>query len=127
MNAIGEPMFNLRYFFRQLGISVLGASLVWFVFPILFPPQKQIAVVDVNRLIAHFVQAETKQALPLDQLKKHSVAFGQTLESVMQTIAKRQHVILLPKEAVIAGAKDITPDIQKKLDAQLGTLKQKTS
>ena len=38
---------------------------------------------------------------------------AQQLESYLETVAKENHVILVPKEAVIAGGVDLTVDVRR--------------
>ena len=125
-----RPRWNkatLQHFSLQLLLGMLGADLLLMLLHVISPPSKPIVTVDVATIIQRFVKAEADTKLPPEQLKAHVNTFGKALDETLKTTASDGKLVLLPKEAVIAGAKDITPDIQKKLDAQLGTVEQKTS
>ncbi len=77
---------------------------------------RQVAIVDITGLIHQFVKMELTQS---DSPAKHQQrihAFSAQLEATLQTVAKENHVILVPKEAVIAGGIDLTPEVSKRLE-----------
>ena len=111
-----------KQLFFQLLIGMLGATIVLLFFHVVEPP-RQIVTVDVTGLINHFVKQEAGAKLPVEQLRKQVNAFGQALDTTLKTLARDHQLILLPKEAVIAGAKDITQDVEAKVNAQLASNK----
>ena len=74
-----------------------------------------IGVVNITGIVDKFVQAEAKNNLLPEELKKRVQIFGTSLEKVLHDISVKKRVVLMPSEAVIAGAKDYTQEVQKLL------------
>jgi hypothetical protein len=74
-----------------------------------------IATVNVTGIVREFVQSQTKLNLPPKALEQHVKSFGHQLESTLKTLSNEYHVILMPQEAVIAGAQDLTPLVRQQL------------
>ncbi|HVV69607.1 MAG TPA: TrbI F-type domain-containing protein [Gammaproteobacteria bacterium] len=105
-------------FITQLLIGMLGAAIL-FIFFHLEVPAKPIVTVDVSGMINRFIKSETAVKLPPEKMQKQVQAFGNTLENTLHTFARQKQVILLPKEAVIAGTKDVSLEIESRLKAKL--------
>ena len=75
-----------------------------------------VGVVNVTAIIDQFVKSKAHQNLSIEIQKEHVKNFGLHLEAALQTIAKKQHVVLLPSEAVIAGAHDYTAAVEDALN-----------
>jgi hypothetical protein len=75
-----------------------------------------LAIVDITGIIRQFVKVESTQSDSPAQHQERIHAFSAQLESTLQTVAKENHVILVPKEAVIAGGVDLTPEVSKRLE-----------
>lgn len=105
-------------FANQLLISMLGALILFILFHIL-EPDKPIATVDVTRIVDDFVKSESHSKLSKSDLQIKTNNFSRALENALQQVAINQQVVLLPKEAVISGAKDMTVDVQKSIQQKL--------
>ena len=80
------------------------------------PVNTPLATVDITGIIHQFVKMESTQSDSPAQHQERIHAFSAQLESTLQTVAKENHVILVPKEAVIAGGIDLTPEVSKRLE-----------
>lgn len=78
----------------------------------------KIATVDMTGMIHEFVKQESLKDISSAQHQDHVRAFGQQLEVVLKNISQKKHVILLLQEAVIAGGKDITPEVAAELSLE---------
>lgn len=89
--------------------GLLGACLIFGVYHS-FGQQKmqKIATVDISGIIGEFAQHEALQNFPPEKVRADIIHFGRSIEMGIKRFAKSHHVILLPKEAVIAGAVDYT-------------------
>jgi hypothetical protein len=104
----------------QFVMGMLGALVVLMIVNFVPPFEKpRIATVDITGIANRFVTQEAKQNLPADILKKRVNAFGQALEKSVNQVAKQNSLILVPKEAVMAGAKDVTELVEKDVQASL--------
>ena len=103
---------KVRGFITQLLTGMLGAALLFILFHLIEPSQP-IATVDVTGMINRFIKSEVAAKLPAEQMQKQVQLFGNTLENTLHTIVREQQVILLPKEAVIAGAKDLSAQVNR--------------
>ena len=77
--------------------------------------RQTVATVNVTGLINEFVQYESAQKLPPKKIRADVRQFGCTLEKNINQFAKKHRVILLPKEAVVAGAMDYTGLLRKEM------------
>ncbi len=80
------------------------------------PVNTPLATVDITGIIHQFVKMESTQSDSPAQHQERIHAFSAQLESTLQTVAKENHVILVPKEAVIVGGVDLTPEVSKRLE-----------
>lgn len=76
---------------------------------------EKIGKVNITGIVNQFVQSQIKVNESDILRKKHIKVFGHQLELILQRISKNEHVVLLPSEAVIAGAKDYTEAVQQEL------------
>ena len=74
------------------------------------PPPAPIAVVDLKGMVEAFVQDEAKRGDPKDAagLERKVAAFSAGLDAAARKVAGRTGLVLLTKQAVIAGAADVT-------------------
>ncbi len=79
------------------------------------PVNIQLATVDMTGIIHRFVKMESMQSLSADQHQAHVHDFSTQLETTLKEVAKEKHVILMPKEAVIAGGLDLTAEVSQRL------------
>jgi type-F conjugative transfer system protein TrbI len=101
----------------SLILGLIGGAIgCWMMFILMLPQNRGVGVVNITGIINQFVKLQAQQNLPATQVKAHVQSFGHRLEISLHQIAHEQHVVLLPSEAVIAGAKDYTPQLQKMLN-----------
>ena len=93
----------------QLLFGILGALIVQFIF--MYSNQK-IVTVDVIGIVESFKNEILKQNLSKDELTQKVTRFGESLNSTVSTYAEKQHVLIVPKEAVIAGNTDKTDEVK---------------
>jgi len=98
---------------QTLLFGMLGALIVLFIMEWVKPVPKMIATVDVTRLTQNFIKEEQAKNISQDTLKQDAALFGKQLEKTIKQFAENNHLVLLPKEAVIAGSKDYTRVIAK--------------
>ncbi len=109
---------KLLDFTTQFFISMLGAAALFILFH-LIEPSKPVVTVDVTSIINRFIKSEVTVKLPAEQKQRQVQLFGTLLENTLHNFANNKQVILLPREAVIAGAKDVSPEVEAQLKAQL--------
>ncbi len=97
-------------------ICVLINILMSFTMNLYLPVKNQLAIVDITSIIHQFVKVESAQSNSPAQHQERIHAFSVRLESTLQTVAKENHVILVPKEAVISGGIDLTSEVSKHLE-----------
>lgn len=69
---------------------------------------QKVVTVDITGLTNNYIHELAKSALSTDESKAAIVDFSTRLESAIQAISRSQNVIVLPSQAVLAGAKDET-------------------
>lgn len=97
-------------------ISMLISILISFSINRYLPVNIQLATVDITSIIHQFVKVESMKSIPLEQQQEQIRAFSNQLEFTLKAIAEEKHVVLTPKEAVITGGMDLTPDVMKRLE-----------
>lgn len=97
-------------------ISALISLLVGFAMNKYLPINIQLATVDITGIIHQFVKIEAEHSNSPVEMEAQIQAFSQQLETTLQSMAKEKHVILVPKEAVIAGGVDFTSEITRQLE-----------
>lgn len=95
--------------------GILGALTVFMVIHFSTSSPPKIATVNVTGLIDQYIEEESKKKLAPEILQKEVKAFGKKLEKNLKRVALRQNVVLLPREAVIAGSPDYTALIRQRL------------
>lgn len=105
----------------NLLISFLGGCLTVSIFLVMMShflsARPVLATVDMTGLIHNFVKTESTIAASVAQHQASVHVFSQELDSALKNVAEEKHVILVPKEAVIAGAvTDLTPEVAEQLE-----------
>ena len=101
--------------FRVLGTAVLaGAFLVagWLDFDLAEP---HIGTVRLNDLTAEFLAASVRGADAPEAAAQAARTWGAALENALESVAERHGVVLLPAEAVVAGASDYTDEVRAEM------------
>jgi hypothetical protein len=95
-----------------------GALLILCLYHICIPYQK-IGTVNVTGILDQFIKENATKTISPNQLKMKVHLFGQTLEKTLQVLSKEEHVLFLPREAVIAGSMDYTSIVTRQLKKSL--------
>lgn len=73
----------------------------------------RVATVNITGLVKSFVNETARLHLAPEVAHQQVERFGKVLDKALQTMSQKKHLILLPQEAVIAGANDVTEDVQR--------------
>lgn len=69
----------------------------------------RIGSVNVTGLVNQFVTAESvKPSVTPEQMKKDVHQFSQKLDQAMESVSHKNHIVLVPSEAVLSGSSDYT-------------------
>jgi hypothetical protein len=74
-----------------------------------------IATVNVNAIMKNYVQKQAKLNVDSVLLQSATKAFVQQLEKEMKVLSDKKGVVLFVSEAVLGGAQDYTPELEKKV------------
>ncbi len=99
----------------QVVAGMLGAVLILGITQIAVVKPERIATVNVTFLVNRFIQSQTKLNLPPKELQKRVNDFGRQLQTTLDKVAQKRHVILMMQEAAVAGTEDLTPVVEKQL------------
>lgn len=115
LSRLKEMLFTTTACYYLI-LGLLSTAFMMLIIYFIAPQKPAIATVDVTRMVNQFVQAQIKLNLPKQELQQRVKTFGAQLETTLNAVAKKQKVVLVPSEAVIAGGKDLTPLVQKDLE-----------
>ncbi len=117
MNHPNQSSFCTKiHLFSVALMCELISLLMIFVFTHYRAVNTPLATVDITGIIRQFVKVESTQSHSPAQHQERIHAFSAQLEMTLQEVAREKHVILVPKEAVIAGGVDLTPEVSKRLE-----------
>lgn len=74
--------------------------------------QDKIVTIDVSPILSSFIEGQKNTRLSSDEIDESTLKFAERLEKVIKNKAKEQGLIIVPKQAVIAGSRDYTKVIQ---------------
>lgn len=106
-------------YFVSFVSSICGALSVLVVSHFLSDTTPRIATVNISGIVSHFVKMEAKREISSDVLEKEAKHYGSSLNKELQQFAKEKNLILLPSEAVIAGNRDYTSVIYRRLNKKM--------
>ena len=107
----------------QIILGMIGALLVIiFIAKPYASSEPKIFVVNVTEIVDRFIKSQTPLNLPDDELRQRVKLFSSTLEQELKQTAFQNKTLIMPSQAVIAGAYDLTYEITKKLDKTLAHL-----
>jgi hypothetical protein len=106
---------NVALIAALMMLSALMGTTISIVLSRVILPNPSIATVDMTSLMYRFVKSEASGSASLAEKRIEVRAFSQQLETVLKTIAREKHVILVPKEAVIVGGNDLTAEVASRL------------
>lgn len=99
-------LYKARPWLLPLGVIIV---ITYFFIP---QPMPSIGVVNITGIINDFVATESKAATSPENLRIKVRLFGNALEKIVHDISVKKRIVLMPSEAVIAGAKDYTEEVQ---------------
>lgn len=105
------------FLFATVILSALISVMVSLVIDRVVLPAPHLVTVDIPGLMMAYAKVEAKRTDSLAQQRADVHQFSQQLERVLKDIAQREHVIIIPQKAVIAGGKDITQEVTTRLMA----------
>ncbi|MBS0636996.1 MAG: TrbI F-type domain-containing protein [Verrucomicrobia bacterium] len=104
---------NFKFNYTCIITGVLLASLVGnCILSYRISTQIRFAKVDAVYLMQNLVKEISTQNLSSDDLKVHTKKELAKLDQLLEKIAKQENLVLLPSKAVIAGAIDITGQVE---------------
>lgn len=80
-------------------------------------PAPQIASVDVERLLMSRIKSLQKQGMKPEQAEGFAQQWGMQLAQAQQSLADEYGVVLVVGPAVIAGAPDLTDELERRINA----------
>jgi hypothetical protein len=86
------------------------------------PMKLKIFVVDITGIVDNFVKTQSSLNLPIATLHERARLFSTELEQALNQVAAKNHAILMPTQAVLAGAVNITDQITNKLDKAMAII-----
>lgn len=101
-----------RYLYPCL-CGMAGALIVCAFFN--FQNRTAIATVNITGMTRGFLTETAQQNLSFEQKQQKINQFGQILQKSLDEIAKSKHLTVLPSEAVLSGAPDITREIMARI------------
>ena len=103
---------------KQWGIpfvmGLLGGCVVLMLWLTLFTPKpKPIVTLDIVGITQQFIDQQLKASKgQSDQMQKVS-RFSRQIDNLVKQMAYQRHVIVVPRQAVIAGGIDMTEQVKK--------------
>jgi hypothetical protein len=104
--SIKESIYSVLY-------ALIAAFIVHSAYDI-YQKSLSIATVNVTRIVAGFVneiEVKSNQSFSADQKEKKIRKFSCAMQHVLDGLAKKEKMIILRSEAIIAGAPDLTQDV----------------
>ena len=77
----------------------------------------QIVTIDMQPILTHFIQQQVMRHTTRAEKQQATVRFAHRINTALQAMARTQHWVILPKQAVIAGRRDVTATLKKALEA----------
>lgn len=106
-------MFNYLKKYQQYGLLVLcfflGAIASQFIQGF-YNPVQRIETLDITGIYKQFVKETARLNLSKEKANERVSTFAKSLDLGVQYFSKKHHAVILPSEAVIGGAKDITSE-----------------
>jgi hypothetical protein len=108
-------MANIIFYASSFLFGMLGALVIVIFMNFYISPVPSIGTVNITSLVDSFIKQESQKNVSPDVLKQEVKSFGMMLEKELKKFSKKNHLVLLPVEAVIAGSHDYTNVIRNKM------------
>lgn len=93
-------------------LALLCAGLSGYV---MWQPQTQIVTVRIAALTQSAVQTMARTPGSMADKTKQIASYAHRLDHTIAQLAQKNHWVVVPDKAVIAGARDVTDQVQRKL------------
>lgn len=103
----------MRVMFGKSYTLIVGAGLLVLVLILLcvtlLHTNRTVATLDIKAIEGQFIRQLAEKSLTQNQIASANQRFQVALKVSLSRLAAKYQVVLLPKEAVLAGARDMTP------------------
>jgi len=100
--------------------TVLSVTVSLAIFYFSQSKQPQIVSVDLKGILQEFVVSTAATKMEGDELSKHVQDYTKKLEELTKALAEQENFIIVPKNAVLAGGRDITAEVKGLLEQGYG-------
>lgn len=107
---------NVSPLLFPLLFGMIGAIIIFLFVSAIEEKPKTFATVNITQLVDEFIKEKRHKKVSSEIIKLETKEFGETLEATLQQVAKENYLILLPKEAVIAGVPDVTSIVRNTIE-----------
>lgn len=87
--------------------GMIGALMMQFIFT---KHNAVIATIDITNMTQSYIKEIANQSLPMQQKQERINRFATLLTKYTKQLSRQKNVVLLPREAVIAGGNDFTQE-----------------
>jgi hypothetical protein len=110
LNFFKDPQLLVNIFSKSYSflLGMLGALIIVLIMQCFTQSPKVVATVDVTQITQNFIKEMRSKSLSQEALKSETKLFGKQLEKTIKQFAKKNNLVLMPAEAVIAGGQDYT-------------------
>lgn len=106
---------TLPLMIKVIGVSLITNIIITSIFLGFFnhaPKEREVVTIDILKIMDDYSALAVKTMHDPANMKKSAHALSKKLEEVIAINAKEKHLVIMPKQAVIQGAQDITPQIE---------------
>lgn len=79
----------------------------------------KIVSVDMQSIVSDFLDRQKDKKLSSDDINNVATIFADNLESAIEKKATSEGLVIIPKQAVVAGGRDITLELKEELFKEL--------
>lgn len=105
-------LFKKHGLFFMIGIAIV---FMLYIISTKIVSHKNIATVNVNAIMKNYVQKQARLNIDPENLSSSTKAFVHQLEQEIKVLSDQKGTILFVSEAVLAGTKDYTSELEKKV------------
>lgn len=112
-NTLKKHSLLLKIVTISVVTNIIVSSVFFSMFGHASESQREIVTIDILKIMEDYSALAVKNIHNPANMKKSAHALSQRLEEVIAINAKEKHLVIMPKQAVIQGAQDITPQIEQ--------------
>lgn len=79
----------------------------------------QIVIVDIKDVVSSFLDSKKSEKLSSTEIDSLALDFAEKLERTIENKASSEGLIIIPRQAVVAGGRDITLELKEELFKEL--------